>query len=78
MRLSPFALLAGVSALARAQSLDKDAVPNKENTVFNGISVPPLLELTPATFDAELKRSKFMMVKHYRYPAPGETDVSLV
>lgn len=67
MRLSPFALLAGAAALTRAQSLNKEAMNSKKATTFNGVTVPPLLEITPSNFEDELKQTKYLMVKHYRY-----------
>lgn len=67
MRLSPFALLAGAAALTQAQSLNKDAMSSKKATTFNGVTVPPLLEITPSNFEDELKQTKYLMVKHYRY-----------
>lgn len=66
MRLSPLALLAGAWALARAQSLTEEDDPKKENTYFNSIKVPPLLELSPANWEAETSQTRWMMVKHYR------------
>lgn len=66
MWLSPLALFAGAVALVRAQSLDPEAVNSPKSTVFNGITVPPLLELTPANFEEEIKKTKFLMIKHYR------------
>lgn len=73
MRLSPFALLAGAVALAQAQSLSfgKDAASAKKSTTFNGVTVPPLLELNPSNFDDEMKQTKYLMVKHYRYFSPS-------
>lgn len=67
MRLSPLALLAGIPVLSRAQSLDPDAINSKKATTFNGVTVPPLLEITPSNFEEELKKTKLLMVKHYRY-----------
>ena len=67
------AFLAVLATLGRAQSLgERD--PDKEGTTFNGLSVPPLLELTPANWDKEIKQSRWMLVKHYRYTAkPSKT-----
>ncbi|KAF4993570.1 hypothetical protein FDECE_13366 [Fusarium decemcellulare] len=62
MRLSPLALLAGLPAFAWAE----DSInPVTEPTTFNGIKVPPFLELSPANLEEELKKSKFLMVKHF-------------
>ena len=70
MRLSSFALLAGVAGVTQAQSLDKDAINSKKATTFNGVKVPPLLEITPNNFEEELTKTKYLMVKHYRYFPP--------
>jgi protein disulfide-isomerase len=71
MRLISLALLLGTAALSGAQSLKEDKNPKKENTYFNNIMVPPLLELTPSNWDEEMKLTKFLLVKHYRcVPVP--------
>ncbi len=60
--------LFGAAALVAAAS-DADTeeeVQTKENTYFNGQKVPPMLELTPKTWDQEVNSTKWMMVKHYR------------
>ncbi|KAF4979873.1 hypothetical protein FZEAL_4007 [Fusarium zealandicum] len=72
MRVSSLAMLAGLSAFAQA---GKQFNPFTDPTTFNGIEVPPFLELTPTTFDAELKKTKFMMVKHFRYFDPPDNAV---
>jgi protein disulfide-isomerase len=66
MRLSPFAFLAGVATVSRAQSLDPDTSDSSKATVFDGITVPPLLQLTPANFDEEIKKTRYLVIKHYR------------
>lgn len=66
MRRSLLALVAGATAFVGAQSLSKDPDTTKENTYFNLLKVPPLLELTPKNWEAELKKTKFLVVKHYR------------
>lgn len=63
-----FAFLAGAAALALAEPKDKSSA--SKGTEFNGVAVPPLLELTPANFAEELKKSKHLVVKHYRYQIP--------
>ncbi|PNY26060.1 Uncharacterized protein TCAP_04004 [Tolypocladium capitatum] len=64
MRPNALALLAGVAALGRAQSLgDRD--PNKEGTTFNSVAVPPLLELTPSNWETESRQSRWLLVKYY-------------
>lgn len=69
MRFSPIVLLVGASSLVRAEG-DADAalkVQKGEPTTFNGVEVPPFLELTPSNIAEEMKNNKFLMVKHYRY-----------
>ncbi|RYO77487.1 hypothetical protein DL762_009224 [Monosporascus cannonballus] len=67
MRLSTIALFLGASALGAAQANDAetDPEPERENTVFNGQSVPPLLELTPDNFEKQTKVSKNLVVKYF-------------
>lgn len=69
MRLSPLALFAGAAALVRGQSLDPNTLSSKKSTVFNGVTVPPPLELTPANFKEEITKTRFLMIKFYRYLA---------
>ncbi|KAK4660853.1 hypothetical protein QC762_122730 [Podospora pseudocomata] len=59
--------LFGAAALATASppSADTEDDITRENTYFNGKKVPPILELTPANYKEELKKSKFLMVKHF-------------
>lgn len=38
----------------------------REPTYFNGIKVPPMLELTPDNWEKEIKASKYIIVKHFR------------
>lgn len=59
------ALLASAAALARGQLMDRDTT-GKKTTVFDDIKVPPLLELTPANWETEKVKTKFLLVKHYR------------
>lgn len=76
MRLSPFAFLAGAAALVRGQSLDENYVTTKKPTVFNDVTVPPLLELTPLNFEEEVTKTKYLMVKHYRYATSRSQGLS--
>jgi len=64
MRFSRLISLLGVSSLVRADDKKDD---KNGPTTFNGLEVPPLLELTPETYDKVAKEHKFLMVKHYRY-----------
>lgn len=72
MRLSSLAwgLLLGATARVAAQDdFEDDEIPEDkslETTTFDGIKVPPMLELTPDNFEIEIKKSKHMLVKHYR------------
>lgn len=69
MRLSVLALLASALALARAGSLDEfdtdESAP--KSTTFNSQTVPPLLDLTPQNWKDEVNKTKWLMVKFYRY-----------
>lgn len=68
MRLSSLAFLAGLTAFALGQAVkDEKADPTKQDTVFKGVTVPPMLELTPKNWATESKKSRWLMVKHYRY-----------
>lgn len=70
MRLSKLAFALGAAAMAVAQDdpVDNfDEFDERENTVFNGEVVPPLPLLTPSGWDAAMKESKYLVVKHYRY-----------
>lgn len=74
MRISSLAwgLLLGAAARVAAQDDDYDdeEIPEDkslETTIFDGKQVPPMLVLTPANYDTEIKRTKYMVVKHYRY-----------
>ncbi|KAI0010016.1 thioredoxin-like protein [Xylariaceae sp. FL0662B] len=67
MRLASFALFLSAAALGAAQAIGADTSdsPDRENTHFNGKSVPPLLELTSDNFDKEVKLSKYLVVKYH-------------
>ena len=65
MRTSFLGVLAGALAVSHAQSLDAE-VDAKSITKFNSIDVPPPLELTPSNWEAETKKSKYLMIKHFR------------
>lgn len=73
MRLSSLAwgLLLGAVARVAAQDDDDydDEIPEDKSldtTTFDGKQVPPMLELTPDNFDIETRKTKYMLVKHYR------------
>ncbi|POS80667.1 thioredoxin [Diaporthe helianthi] len=80
MRLSSLAwgLLLGAVTRVAAQDDDyDDEIPEDkslETTTFDGIKVPPMLELTPDNFESEIKKSKYMLVKHYSPYCPHCQD----
>ncbi|KAF7558730.1 hypothetical protein G7046_g5431 [Stylonectria norvegica] len=74
MRLSPLAILAGASALARAQSLSEVTDSKIPSTTFNSINVPPLLELTPANWESEINQTQWLLIKHYSPYCPHCID----
>lgn len=57
---------AATLAVAGTSPTDTEDEVTEENTHFNQIQVPPMKEFTPDNWDAEVKASKFLMVKHYR------------
>jgi protein disulfide-isomerase len=75
MRLSPSILLAGAASLLATPALAKPKVPKP--TVFNGITVQPLFELTPANYEEEIKKTKYTLVKHYRYRPLATVNVPM-
>ncbi|KLU81944.1 hypothetical protein MAPG_01024 [Magnaporthiopsis poae ATCC 64411] len=77
MRLSPLSLwlgLVSVGAVAGADTESSSQDPTKENTYFNNKKVVPMVELTPDTFDKEIKGHKFYFVKHFSPYCPHCTD----
>lgn len=58
--------LAATATATDSSSTDSDDDAPRENTYFNQMKVPPLLELTPDNWEKESKASKWLMVKHYR------------
>ncbi|KAM4056810.1 thioredoxin domain-containing protein [Hirsutella rhossiliensis] len=73
MRLHVFALLVGLAAPGWAQSSEEqDAKPH--DTIFDGITVPPLLELTPSNWNEESKKTRWLAVKHYSPYCPHCMD----
>ncbi|SPN99615.1 related to thioredoxin domain containing protein 5 precursor [Cephalotrichum gorgonifer] len=63
MRLSSILPLLGAATLARAERSPKEVGP----THFNGVEVPPLLELNAETHDKEANATSLMMIKYYKY-----------
>jgi protein disulfide-isomerase len=68
MRLTSLALLFSAVTLGITQVIGADTTddPEKEDTYFDGIRVPPLLELTADNFEDEAKASKFLVVKYFK------------
>lgn len=64
MRVSTLALLLSSAVAGWAQNTETDS--KNKGTTFNSQPVPPFLELTATTWDDEMKKSKYMVVKHYR------------
>jgi protein disulfide-isomerase len=74
MKLSSlvWGLLLGAAVHVAGQEEDEEEIPadySQEYTKFDGKTVPPMLELTPDNFEKEMKGSKYMLVKHYRFVA---------
>ncbi|ATY65303.1 disulfide isomerase [Cordyceps militaris] len=57
-------------ALFVASAVGVVAESKGEATTFGGVSVPVLPEFSPATWDTEVNKTKFTVVKHYRDPSP--------
>ncbi|KAH6895451.1 hypothetical protein B0T10DRAFT_216620 [Thelonectria olida] len=74
MRLSPFALLTGAVALASAEILSEVEEIKKEDAVSDGPAVPALLELTPTNWETELKKTKYIFIKHFSPYCPHCID----
>ncbi|TQN72124.1 hypothetical protein CSHISOI_03379 [Colletotrichum shisoi] len=75
MRLSPMFLLLGSTLLSGAQAAAvADEKDDQANTFFNSMKVPPMLELTPDTYDKEVKAHQFMLVKHFSPYCPHCID----
>jgi protein disulfide-isomerase len=69
MRLSsllPFVGLAAVTVAAADAKAEANADDSEKPTTFDGIEVPPLINLTPKNFDEHLNATKYLYVKHYR------------
>lgn len=63
----------GATAIVGAAAQDEND-KTRESTYFNGIKVPPPMELSPENFEQATHASKWLMVKHYRC-APDRYDV---
>ena len=60
MRLLQLALLAVSTVVAAAE--EEETKP----TTFDGVTVPPLMDLTPSNWAEEVNKTQFLVVKHYR------------
>ncbi|KAI5463299.1 hypothetical protein BGZ63DRAFT_188740 [Mariannaea sp. PMI_226] len=80
MRISPLALLAGAVALVSADPIPTESKDIKtedtktEDVTAETSSAPPLLELTPVNWEEEMKKSKYIMVKHFSPYCPHCID----
>ncbi|KAI0022331.1 thioredoxin-like protein [Xylariomycetidae sp. FL0641] len=76
MRLRSLGLFLSAAAFGAVQAAGKEKAegPENEATVFNGKSVPPLVELTSDNFDKQLKSSKFFVVKFFNPYCPHCID----
>ncbi|KAL2754455.1 hypothetical protein ACRALDRAFT_1081483 [Sodiomyces alcalophilus JCM 7366] len=63
MRLSSLLYFGAVAVAASSTSRKKAKV--KEPTFFNGIQVPPMLELTPDNYEATVEETDFLVIKHF-------------
>lgn len=73
MRLLQLALFA-VSAVVAVAEEDDTPKPTK----FNGVTVPPLMELTPSNWAEQVNKTQFLMVKHYRYACAATSLTSIL
>ncbi|KAH7150003.1 hypothetical protein B0J13DRAFT_471789 [Dactylonectria estremocensis] len=74
MRLSLLGLLTGAVALSSAQLMPEEEDFKKEVTYYNDIKVPALLELTPANWETEITKTKYLFVKHFSPYCPHCID----
>lgn len=70
MRLLSLVSLLGAAVLGAAAG---DVLPDARApdlpqgwAMFDGVTLPPFIELTPGNFDEEMAKSKFMLVKLFR------------
>lgn len=78
MRLTPFTLLSGFAAfglLGSAAAADDEDSKAPANTYFDSVAVPPLIDLTPDNWEKEVGKSKWLLVKHYRYSGPSPSHI---
>ena len=71
MRLSLVSIALAVTTKMLAAA---DGDPGKENTYFNAKNVPTLPELTLDTFEEEVKSTKWLFIKYYRFGLPCEIN----
>lgn len=53
-------------ALFAASAIGVAAEAASEPTTFGGVSVPPMSEFSPSTWETDVNKTKFTVVKHYR------------
>lgn len=78
MRLTSFfSGLAAFGLLSSPALADDEAEKTPAPTIFDSVEVPPLTELTPDNFEKEASKTKWLLVKHYRYDAPRPYPATL-
>ena len=65
MRFSSILPLLGAASLAQAFTRKSD-----QPTEYNGVEVPPLLNMNPETHDVALNSSSLVLIKYHRYFSP--------
>ncbi|KOS18346.1 Uncharacterized protein ESCO_003043 [Escovopsis weberi] len=60
-----WASLSVASAFAAASLVRSVIAGAAETTYFDSIAVPPMMELTPSTWDDEVEKSRWLLVKHF-------------
>ncbi|PHH81338.1 hypothetical protein CDD82_999 [Ophiocordyceps australis] len=73
MRLKALLLVVSAAVLGKAQSVEGGDSETKPTT-FNSITVPPILQLSPANWREEIKKSRLLLVKHFSPYCPHCTD----
>ncbi|PHH83723.1 hypothetical protein CDD83_2933 [Cordyceps sp. RAO-2017] len=75
MRLNLLALVVALAARAWAESdEEEEREPEPQPTIFNSVTVPPPFELTPTNWEHEVKKTKWLIVKHYSPYCPHCID----
>lgn len=68
MKIAFLTLFLGASARGLAQAINAKSQDDltAKSTYFDGIQVPPLLELTTSNVENEFSQTKYMVVKYGR------------